>query len=468
MAGNRNDPEKKRELMLNMPMRKLIPMMGMPTIASMLVSSIYSLCDTFFVSKLGTYATSAVGVNSSLDGMILMMGSFLAMGASSYVSRLLGAKEDEKASQVLSTAFFTAAGFGILILVLGSIFMTPLVRLLGATENIVPYSEDYARYILFAAPFMTASFVLNQCLRAEGSAVFSMIGMVSGTVLNIALDPLFIFVLDLGVAGASMATAISKTVSFCILMIPYLRANTLLKIAVRKIRYSWDILSEIAKMGSPGLFRNGLGTLAQILMNRLAGGYSESALAAISVANRVGFFMTSACLGFGQGFQPVAGFNWGAKRYDRIRQGFRFSSFAAAVGIAIPSLLICIFANQVLGLFTETDEEMLRIGAFSLRLQSLIMPVHAWVIVVNMMCTGLGRATSAFLLSTARQGPCFMPILPLMVALFGVYGLASVQAAADLLSVFLAIPITVRLLRILRKKEQELQAAQKAETLSET
>lgn len=456
-----SDPEAKRNFMLTTPISRLVPQMALPSIAAMLVNSIYHLADTFFVSKLGTYATGAVGINSAIDHIIMMAGSFLAMGAASFASRLLGAKKDEQAARVISTSFFLALCTGFLVLIFGNAFQVPLLRVLGASDAIMPYSRQYARYVLLAAPFMAASFVLNHCLRAEGSSTYSMIGMVFGAVLNIVLDPIFIFSLGWGVAGASAATAISKLVSFCILLLPYIRRKTLLRISPKLVGIAFEDAAEVVKMGSPSLFRMGLSTLAGIVLNRLAVGYGESALAAVSVADRVTRLLVSACLGFGQGFQPVAGFSWGAKSYDRIEEAYRFSVWAAVIGISVPSLFIGIFAEPVISLFTATDLEMVNIGLFSLRIQCLAMPLHAWAIVVNMMCVGMGRARSAALLGLARQGICFFPILPLMTRLWGVWGLAAVQGVADILTtILLALPIAARVKRDLKQWEAELTAVQ--------
>jgi len=448
-------PEQKRTFMLTTPIPRLVTQMALPAIAGMMVTSLYNLADTFFVSQLGTYATGAVGVNMSIDNIIMMAGSLLATGAASYTARLLGAKRDEKASQILSTSFFTAFLLGALVLVFGMLFMEPLLMLLGANETILPYCKQYAQYVLLAAPFMATSFVLNQCLRAEGSATYSMIGMVTGAVLNIALDPLFIFVFDWGVAGASAATAISKTISWIILMLPYWRGKTLLQIHVRHIRINWPDTAEVCSMGSASFFRNGLATLAAIILNRLAVGYSESALAAISVANRITFFMTAACLGFGQGFQPVAGFSWGARRFDRVREAYRFSAVTCTLAIAAVAAAVAILAKPILLLFTEADEELVRLGVFSLRFQCLAMPFHGYCIVVNMLCAGIGRPIGTTLLGVSRQGICFFPILPLMVSLFGVWGIAAVQGAADMLSMALALPIALRVMKDVRVQEKE-------------
>ena len=441
MSKHAQSQEQRRNMMLNDPISRIIPKMAIPTIVAFLINSIYSLADTFFVSSLGTNATAAVSVNASLDQLIMMCGSMLAVGANSYIARLLGQNEDKKASQVLSTAFFTAMGIGALLMVFGTIFMTPMVRLLGATPTCEQYSIDYATYVLYAAPFMAANFVMNQCLRSEGSATLSMVGMGFGGILNIVLDPIFIFYFNMGVAGASLATAISKLVSFVILIFPYVTRRSLLRLSLRNFRASWDIFSQIIAVGSSSMFRSGLAVVSAIMLNDLAGNISDSVLAAVGVCNKVMMFPFSIILGFGSGFQPVAGFNWGAKRYDRVRESYRFCSKVAILGSVIMALVVGVFADTFVVLFAGTDQEMRRIGVICMVTQCIALPVHGWVAVVNMLCAGLGKAKYALALSTSRQGSCFIPILYPLAWIFGAIGIASVQALADLLTLVLAVPI---------------------------
>ena len=443
-------------MMLNEPIHRVIPRMAIPTIVAFLITSIYSLADTYFVSNLGTNATAAVSVNASLDQLIMMCGSMLAMGANSYIARLLGKNDDKKASQVLSTAFFLAFAVGGCLLIFGSIFMVPMVRLLGATPTCEAYSIDYATYVLMAAPFMASNFVMNQCLRSEGSATLTMVGMGFGGILNCILDPIFIFGLDMGVAGASLATAISKFVSFCILIFPYITRRSLLHLSIRNFKPTRDIISEIVTVGSSSMFRNGLAVIAGILLNKLAGDISDSVLAGIGVCTKIMMFPFSIILGFGNGFQPVAGFNWGAKRYDRVKESYRFSSKVALIGGLIMAAFCILFADQLIVLFAGTDEEMRRIGAFAIITQSIALPIHAWVAIVNMYCVGLGDAKGALVLSTARQGSCFLPILYPLTLVFGAYGVGSIQAVADSLTMVLAIPI-------LRSINRKLLAAMEAQ-----
>lgn len=431
--------------MLTAPLPKIITRMAFPTIVSFLITSIYSLADTYFVSSLGTNATAAVTVNGTLDQIIMMAGSMLAVGAASYISRLLGAKNEERANRVLSTAFFLALFFGIVVMVLGLLFMHPMVRLFGATDTCEQYSIEYATYVLLVAPFMATNFVMNHCLRAEGSAMRSLIGMGIGGVINCILDPFFILPigLNLGVAGASIATAISKMISFVILLYPYLKKQAILHLKLINFRPDKDILYQILSIGSSSFFRSGLAVLAGILLNRIAGQISDSVLAGIGVSTRIMMFPFGIILGFGQGFQPVAGYSFGARHFDRVKQSYRFASAVAIIGGAVMGLILGIFAENVIALFAKTDEHMLNIATLCIRLQCIVLPVHAWVMVVNMLCGGTGYALFAFLLSISRQGVCLLPILHLFARLWRETGVASVQAAADLLSLLLAVPIII-------------------------
>ena len=453
---NSQQSDLRKQLMLEAPISRVVPKMAIPTIVAFLITSIYSLADTYFVSSLGTNATAAVSVNASLDQLIMMAGSMLAMGANSYIARLLGQGNDKKASQVLSTSFFLAAGLGALLMIFGSIFMTPMVRLLGATPTCEEYAIEYATYILMAAPFMATSFVMNQCLRSEGSATLSMIGMGFGGILNCALDPIFIFGMDMGVAGASLATAISKFVSFVILIFPYITRRSMLHLSLKNFCFSWDIISNVVSVGSSSLFRNGLAVIAGILLNDLAGNISDSVLAGVGVCTKIMMFPFCIILGFGNGFQPVAGFNWGAKRYDRVTESYRFSSVVSLVGSAVMAVAIALFADPIIVIFAGTDAEMRQIGKLCIWLQCVALPIHAWVAMVNMLCVGLGNARGAMLLATARQGSCFLPILYPLALLFGAYGIAAVQAAADVLSLALAIPLAISMTKKIKRAQEAL------------
>ena len=445
--------------MLTEPLSKIIPRMALPTIVSFLITSIYSLTDTYFVSSLGTNATAAVTVNGTLDQIITMTGSLLAVGAASYISRLLGAKDEEKANRVLSVAFFLALIFGAVFMVIGLSLMHPMVRLFGATDTCEQYSIEYATYVLLVAPFMSTNFVMNHTLRAEGSAMRSLIGIGIGGIINCILDPFFILPigLNLGVAGASIATAISKMISFFILLYPYLKKRAVLRLKIRNFRPDGDILYQIFSVGSSSFIRFGLAVVAGILLNRIAGQISDSVLAGIGVSTRIMMFPFGIVLGFGQGFQPVAGYSFGARQFDRVKQSYRFSSVVAIIGGSVMGLILGIFAEDVIAWFAKTDEHMLKIATLCIRLQCAVLPIHAWVMIVNMLCGGVGYALFAFLLSISRQGVFLLPILYPFALLWGETGVASVQAAADLLSLLLAIPIIIITLRRIDAAAEEYQ-----------
>ncbi len=459
MAGTDKQRQQLREnMMLEGSLPRVITKMAFPSIISFLITSIYNLADTYFVSGLGESAQAAISVNASLDQIIMMAGSMLAVGAASYISRLLGAKDSDKASQVLSTAFFTAVLFGAVVTVLGVSFMHPMVRLLGATDTCEQFAVEYATYVLLVAPFMAANFVMNQCLRAEGSAMLSMVGMGFGGILNCFLDPIFIFNFNMGVKGASLATAISKLVSFAILVFPYVTRRSVLHLSVRRFRPTRDIVTQVVSVGSSSMFRSGLAVVSAIVLNNIAGGISDAVLAGIGVSTKVMMFPFGIILGFGTGFQPVAGFNWGAKRYDRVKDSYRFASRTAIIGALVMGLTLALLANQLIGVFAKSDQsaEMLAIGVLCIRLQCLVLPIHGWVAVVNMFCAGLGNARGALLLSTSRQGTCFLPIVYPMSWAWGAYGVAAVQAVADLLTLILALPL-------IRRVKRQIQAAADAQ-----
>lgn len=463
MSAQMTRQEKSRKLMGEAPVGSAIIRMAVPTIIAFLINSIYSLADTYFVSALGVNATAAVTVNASLDQLIMMCGSMLAIGAGSYIARLLGEGKDQEASKVLSTGFYIAFAIGALLLIFGSIFMTELMTLLGATPTCLQYSKDYATYVLMAAPFMATSFVMNQCLRNEGSAILSMVGMSFGGILNVLLDALMVpgcaplGIPAMGVVGASLATAISKVISFGILLFPYITRRSVLRLSLRLVRFTRRIIGEIASVGSSSLFRNGLAVVASVLLNDIAGNISDGVLAGIGVSTKIMMFPFSIILGFGTGFQPVAGFNWGAKQYDRVRQSFRFAAWTAVIGSAVICAVLLIGAQTLVRDWMGiTDPEAIKISVLCIQLQCIALPVHGWCAIVNMLCAGLGNGGGATVIATSRQGSCFIPILYPMAAIWGAYGVASVQAVADVISLAFAIPICVHMLKKIKKAQQQL------------
>ena len=321
--------------MTQTPIPRLVATLAVPTIISMLVTAVYNMADTFFVAQLGTSAAGAVGIVFSLMAVIQAIGFMLGMGAGNLVSRYLGAKEQRQADCAASTAFFTALAFGLGITVLGTLFLDPLMRVLGATPTILPYARDYARYILFGAPVMCASFVLNNILRGEGKAMLAMVGIGLGGVLNIGLDPLFIYAFGLGIAGAAIATLLSQCVSFAILLACFLRRKSAVRLHIGQVSRKAEVYARIIKTGMPSFCRQSLASVATVLLNVNAAVYGDAAVAAMSVVGRIFMFVFSFMLGFGQGFQPVAGYNFGAKRYDRVRGATYFTMLVGTVLMSV-------------------------------------------------------------------------------------------------------------------------------------
>jgi putative MATE family efflux protein len=373
------------------------------------------------------------------------MGFFFGHGSGNYISRQLGAQNTEAAAKMATTGFFSALIMGAIFGILGLFFLDPLSRLLGSTETILPYARQYMRFILVGAPWMAGSLVLNNQLRFQGSAVYGMVGMISGAILNIALDPLFIFVFHMGVTGASLATCISQGVGCIVLVIGCSRKGNL-SINPKNFAPSPGIYKEMVRGGLPSLFRQGLASVATIFVNHFAGVYGDTAIAAISIVNRVALFASSAMIGFGQGFQPVCGFNYGAKRYGRVKKAFWFCVKASFAVLVTTAVVIAIFAPQVIALFRRDDLEVIRVGALSLRLQALSFPLTGWVVMCNMMMQTIGKPVEASLLAMSRQGLFLIPALFILTPLFGLLGIQFCQPVSDAAAFIFSIPIAVKIL----------------------
>lgn len=426
--------------------------MAVPTIITMLITAIYNMADTYFVGKLGTSATGGVGVVFSYMTIIQAIGFFFGHGSGNYISRKLGEKKPQEATVMAATGFFTSIVFGALIAVLTFTWIVPICRVLGATETILPYAKDYLFYILLATPFMMGALVLNNQLRFQGNANIGMIGMVSGGILNMALDPLFIFTFDMGIGGAGCATMISQIVSFILLAIGCTKFSQV-KISIKNFSFNRHWYFEIFRGGVPSLCRQGLGSISSICLNNMAKPFGDPAIAAISVVTKITMFIVSALIGFGQGFQPVCGFNYGAKKYDRVREAFWFSVKVAFVFLVIAGAIAFLFAPEVILLFTKKDPEVLEIGVLALRLQCIVLPLNSFITLANMMLQTMGRAVPATVVAMARQFLCFLPVLFIAVPLLGLLGIQLTQPLADLLAFGIAVPFTCRELRMLKRKQ---------------
>lgn len=448
--------DEKFQWMTSAPIPSLVGRLAAPTVVSMLITSIYNMADTYFVGSLGTSAQGAVGVVFSLMAVIQAIGFTFGNGSGNFVSRLLGQKEIERAEEVAATGFFTGILAGAVLALLGLLFLDPLVRVLGATPTIFPYARDYARYILIGAPWMVGSLVLNNLLRFQGSAAYAMLGITSGGILNMILDPIFIFRLHQGAAGAAQATILSQAVSFCILLLNCGRGSTL-KLRLKRYHPGGGTLSTIIRGGLPSMYRQGLSSLSSILLNWAAKPFTDAAIAAMTVTTKVSMFAGSAMIGFGQGFQPICGFNYGARLYGRVRHAFWFClKLGAGVLVAIAAVGV-VAAPWVVETFQKNDPEVVRLGVFALRAHLITMPTMAYVVLNNMMLQTVGENGRASVLALARQGLFFIPVVLILPRVIGFTGVALSQPIADVCSLLLAFPLSNGFFRKLEQMEKQNQ-----------
>jgi putative MATE family efflux protein len=438
--------DEKYAKMTTAPVERLVLSLAVPTIASMLISALYNMADTFFVGSLGTSAIAGVGVAFPLMAIIQAVGFFFGQGAGNNVSRQLGAHKLDEASKIAATGFILSLAIGALIACLGLVRIEDLAKALGATETILPHAKAYLFYILLAAPWMTSSIVLNQLLRFQGSAFYGMIGMVGGAVLNVILDPIFIYLLGMGVRGAALATMISQFIGFCLLLAGCKRHGNI-HIEPREFTLKPELFKDIVRGGAPSFFRQSLSSVATICINRLAGNYGDAAIAAMSIVMRVVMFANSTILGLGQGFQPVCGFNYGAKRFDRVMRAFWFCVKFSVLGLLILSAAAWILAPEIIAVFRRDDAEVIRIGALALRLQFATSPLMGWVVMNNMLFQTTGKSISASTIALARQGLFLLPMLYLLTRAFGLLGIQMSQPLADVVTFALSIPLNVRFMR---------------------
>lgn len=439
--------QKQFERMTETPVSKLILMLGIPTIISMLITNIYNMADTYFVSRIGTSASGAIGIVFSLMAIIQAFGFMFGHGAGSHVSRSLGEGNPEAASEYASVSFFCSIGAGLVIELLGYLFLTPFMRLLGSTETILPYAKEYAVWILFSSPFLAVSCVLNNLLRYEGLSFYAMIGLTAGGVINMAGDPLLMFGLNLGVTGAGMSTAFSQVISFFILLIMY-HKKARCKISFGRMRKNSSKVVSIARVGFPSMARQGLNSISTMLLNNQAAVYGDAAVAAMSIVNRVAFFIFAVGLGLGQGFQPVSAFNYGAKKYSRLKKGFWFTFLLSEVLMLVFAVIGFAFSREIIMLF-RNDPDVISIGAFALHCACIACLFQPFCISCNMMFQSIGKSGRATFLSMLRSGLYFVPLILLLPHLIGLTGIQISQMVSDILAFFTAIPILIMYFRIL-------------------
>ena len=436
--------------MTKTPIPRLILTLSVPTIISMLVTNIYNLVDTAFVGQLGTSASGAVGVVFGFMAVIQAFGFMLGQGSGSILSRALGQKDLETATKHASTGFFTSLLCGILISVIGFIWLDEIVLILGSTDTIAPFAKTYITYILIASPFMCSSLTLNNILRYEGRAMLGMIGLMTGAVLNMAGDPILMFACHMGIAGAGLSTAISQLVSWGILVAMFLTGKTQTRISLRKVAFREPkVVLNIMATGFPSLLRQGLNSLSTMLLNLQCAPYGDAAVAAMSIVSRIIYFAFSMVIGVGQAFQPVSGFNYGAGNYDRLRKAYRFTLILSEGVIVVVSTLLIVCSGSLIQIFRD-DPQVIEIGTRALRLQALAQLAFPFGTATEMLYQSTGHKVGASILSSLRSGVLFIPILLLFSWWRGLAGIQEAQPLAVLLSVPITIPFAIRFFRFLR------------------
>ena len=422
---------------------KLILRLSVPTIISMLVTNIYNMADTFFVGKLGTSASAAIGIVFSLMTINQALGFMCGHGCGSNISRKLGNKQGNEAIKFASTGFFMSLFLGVLIMIIGIIFMEPLLRIMGSTDTIMPYAKSYGICILLSAPFMTGSCVLNNVLRYEGKAALAMVGLTLGGVLNIIGDPIFIFVLNMGTLGAGISTAVSQVISFFVLLSMFGGDRTVSRLRFSAI--SWDIkdILNILYTGLPSLIRQGMMSVSTMVLNYMSMPYGDAAIAAMSIVSRVCNFIFAIALGISQGFQPVSAFNFGAKKFKRVKRAFIFCCGLSMIILGILSVLSLIFSGHIIGLFRD-DADVIGVGTFALRAQCIVLFISPITLAASMMFQGAGENLASSIASFLRSGITFIPMVAILPRFFGIYGIQLAQPLADVISFVVVMPLIVR------------------------
>lgn len=438
--------------MTETPVPKLIISLGIPTTISMLVTNIYNMADSYFVSQISLSAGGATSIVFGVMAILQAVGFMFGHGAGSNIGRALGSKHSEKASQFASTGFFSALCMSIIIMIFGLIFIQPLMKLMGSTDTILPYAVDYCTFILIAAPAMLGSFVLNNILRYEGKAALAMIGLTTGGILNMMLDPLFIFTFDMGISGAGLSTALSQCISFTILLAMFISKKTQSRISPRFISRDIKVLLSIIVTGLPNLARQGLNSASTMVMNAQAKAFGDAAIAAMGYVGRTSNLIFAVGLGIGQGFQPVSGFNYGAKKYSRVKKGVWFTVFFGMAFIGILASVCFTLAPQIISLF-RNEEEVVRIGSEALRVYCVSLIFFPLIMVANMMFQSIGKSISALILATLQSGLIFIPLCLILPHFWGIQGIEMAQPLAYFTSAMIALPCLIIFLRKLPKDE---------------
>ena len=450
-----NSQSKKMELLGSTSIPKALLAMGIPTMIGMLVNAFYNLVDAYFVGGLGESQMGAISVVYPLGQVVVGLGLLFGNGAASYLSRLLGRGDKENADKVASTALYSSVSVGAVIIIISMVFLHPILKLLGATDSILPFAATYAGIYIVSCIFNVFNVTMNNIVTSEGAAKTTMCALLTGAVLNIALDPLFIYVFDLGVAGAAIATAISQVVSTCVYLTYIFRKKSVFHFRVKDCTYTKETMSEIFKIGIPTLVFQILTSVSISLINNAAGDYGDSAIAGMGVVTRLISMGSLSVFGFIKGFQPIAGYSYGARKFVRLREAIKTSILWSTVFCVIFGVILALFPTAIVSQFTKGDAEMIRIGAASLRANGISIMLFGFYTVYSSLFLALGKGREGFILGACRQGICFIPVILLLPIVWGLNGIMYAQPIADVLSavitVFMAIPLHKKLNEMQRK-----------------
>lgn len=413
--------------------------MAIPTIISMLLTSMYNLVDTFFVGKINTQSTAAVGIVFSVMFFIQAFSFFFGNGSGNYISRQLGAQNTKDAEVMASTGLFYTLVFSLIVMLLGWFFLEPISILLGSTPTILPYTRQYLGISLLGTPFIMGTFCINNQMRFQGFTKYSVYGAISGSIINCLLDPVFIFGFSMGVSGAAVASVIGQICGFVIMLIMSQKEGVI-HYTHRRISFEGRFVKEIIAGGTPSISRQGLASVSTIALNSVAGNYGDAAIAAMSIVTRISMFIFSVIVGLGQGFQPMCGFCYGAKLYDRVKEGFWFSTKIGTLFLLFWSVVLIIFSGEVVSLFRD-DPEVIAIGIPALRYQMIIFPACSFMMMTNMMMQTCRKTIRANILAASRQGLFFIPLIFVLPYFYGLFGVEICQAVSDIISLIVTIPI---------------------------
>lgn len=435
----------KMELLGSAPVSKALLCLGIPIMIGMMINALYNLVDAFFVGGLGESQMGAISVVFPLGQVVVGLGLMFGNGAASYLSRLLGHEDSNTANKVASTALYSSVGIGAGLVILTAIFLKPILSALGATTTIMPYALVYARIYVISCIFNVFNVTMNNIVASEGASKTTMCALLSGAVINIVLDPIFIYTMNLGVAGAAIATAVSQFISTLVYLIYIFKGKSAFTFSIRSYSPTKQILTEILKIGVPTLTFQLLTSLSIMLINRAANSYGDAVIAGIGAVTRIISMGTLVVFGFLKGYQPIAGFSYGARKFDRLREATRISVLWSTTFCVITGLLLVLFSTQIISLFTEGNAEMISVGSKALMANGFSFFLFGFYTVYSSLFLALGKGTAGFILGSCRQGICFVPVILIAPTLLGINGILYAQPVADVLSGIIAVFMAVHL-----------------------